>query len=126
MGLARGLLLRVHRCEIAHRLHVGMAIERVVVDRHLGIGREQRAIFEEDERIDLNEHGVLGLEDAVQLREHRAKSLALIDRNAGGGHQLHTVEAAVAERWIDMQARQHVGMIRRHVLDVHATHRRQH
>ena len=103
-----------------------MAIERVVVDRHLGIGREQRAIFEEDERIDLNEHGVLGLEDAVQLREHRTNSLALIDRNARGGHQLHAVEAAIAKRRIDMQTRQHVGMILCNVLDVHAAHRRQH
>ena len=126
MGLTRGLLLRVHRCEIAHRLDIGMAIERVVVDRHLGIGRKQRAIFEEDQRIDLNEHGVLGLEDAVQLGEHHAKSLALIERNARGGHQLHAVEAAVAERRIDVQARQHVGMVRRDVFDVHAAHRRQH
>ena len=126
MGLARSLLLRIHRRKIAHRLHIGVAIERVVIDRHLGIGRKQRAILKEDQRIDLNQHRILGLEDAVQLGEHDAKSLALIDRNARGGHQLHAMKAAVAERRIDMQARQHVGVVRRHVLDVHAAHRRQH
>ena len=43
-ALARHLLLRIGSCEIAHRGGVGVLVERVVVDRDLGVQRVQRAV----------------------------------------------------------------------------------
>ena len=44
--------------QVAQRLDVGVPVERVVVEIHLGIEREQAAVVGHDERIDLDERGV--------------------------------------------------------------------
>ena len=68
-------LERIFFVEIAQLLDVGVAEERVVVEVHLRVEREQVAVFGDDQRIDLEQRGVGGDERLVE-RGHQLRRLA--------------------------------------------------
>ncbi len=82
---------------VAQRLDLGMAIERVVVEVHLGVERQETAVIGHDERIDLDEGGVGclervvdgvhelgGLRDLGALEAERERELARLKRSKTG------------------------------------------
>src|SRR3954453_255384 len=66
------LLLRILRRRVAQGRVLGVAEQRVAVERDLRVERPQLALGRDDQRVDLEEHRVLGDERLVQLGEHRA------------------------------------------------------
>ena len=57
--VALGLdLRRVLLVEVAQRLELLLAVERVVVEGHLGVERQHAAVLEHDQRVDLDQRGV--------------------------------------------------------------------
>ena len=61
------LLLRVLGAGVAQRGVVGVAEERVVVERDLRVERHDLAVGRDDQRVDLDEHRLLGDERVVEL-----------------------------------------------------------
>ena len=75
---ARRALLRRIRVEVAHLGDVGMAVERVVVDRELRVERVHDAVRLDDERVDLAEHRVARDEALVELLRDGGDLLLLL------------------------------------------------
>ena len=67
--LLRHPLLRVRRDRLGQRGQVGVAIEGVAVDRHLGVQGDHLTRAVDDQRVDLEQHGVEGDEAGVQALE---------------------------------------------------------
>ena len=61
-------LERLLLADVAQLLDVRMAVERVVVEVHLRVERQQAPVFGHDQRIDLDERGVGALERLVDAR----------------------------------------------------------
>ncbi len=84
---------------VAQRQHVGVAIKRIVVERHLGVEHPQIALLGDDQRIDFQHRHVLGDEGCVELRrqpfrlfgkiagktQRLADNAAVMGHDAGGG-----------------------------------------
>ena len=62
-------LLRVLLVEVAQLDHLGLAVERVAVEVHLGVERDDVALGGHDQRVDLDQAGV-ALDDAVVDAAH--------------------------------------------------------
>ena len=75
--LAGERLERVGGVEVAHLGDVGMAVERVVVDRELRVERLHLAVGRDDQRVDLAEHRVEADERVVELPDDRRDLLLL-------------------------------------------------
>jgi hypothetical protein len=100
-----------------------MTIERVVVEGHLRVEREQIAALREDQRVDLD-HRRVGLEkrlvdrveqlhepvDGAALQTHPERELARLERSDAGAT-------------IDVLAKDLLGFLRGHFFDVHAARR---
>src|SRR3954470_22035330 len=81
-----------------------MAVQRVVVERHLGVERGDLAVGGDDQRVDLDERGVLGHEGVVELGQQRADRANDVGVDAGVEGQPAAVEVLEAEQGIDVQA----------------------
>ena len=68
-------LERIFLVEIAQLLEVGMAVERVVVEVHLRVEREQVAVFGDDERVDLESEASVADERVVERRSSASPAL---------------------------------------------------
>ena len=120
------LLLRVLGRRVAQRRVVGMAEQRVVVERDLRVERAQLALGRDDQRVDLDEHRVLGHERLVELGEHRSGRADEVLRDAGVEREAPAVEVLEAEQRVDVQRRDRLRVLLGDRLDVHAALRREH
>ena len=70
--LDRVQLLRVHLAVVAQRFQVLVAEQRVVVEGHLGVQRDDLARAGDDQRVDLDDRAVEFEEGAVERRDELA------------------------------------------------------
>ncbi len=117
----RGLdLLGVLLGLVAQRHDVGMAIERVVVERNLGVEHFELAAGGDDQRIDLQHRHVLGDEGRVELGD---QGLGLFGEIAGQAERARRGAAVMrhdAGRRIDREGMDLFRRLVRDVLDVDA------
>ena len=95
-GLARGDLRRLLLVQVAHRLEVGVARERRVVEHDLRVEREELPVIGHDERVDLGKVGVRFDEGPIQPAHHRSEVLPQVGGDAqeeGGSPHLVLLEA---------------------------------
>ena len=97
-----------------------MAVERVVVEIHLGVEAEQIAIARHHQGIDFDQARVLGLEDARQIADHLDALLDLLALKAQREGDAASVKTGKARSWIDGQGDDFFRRLGRHFLDVHA------
>ncbi len=112
------LLLRVLGAGVAQRRVVGVAVERVAVERHLRVERLDAAVGEDDERVDLDEHRLFGDERVVEPGQERADRAHDVVGELGLVGQAPAVEGLEAEQRVDVQAGDGVGIALRHLLDL--------
>ena len=72
LGLGLGRVLLV---EVAQRLQILLPVERVVVERHLGVERQHPTVLQHDQRVDLQQRGVGGDEGPVDLQDQLGRVL---------------------------------------------------
>ena len=125
-ALGGHLLLRVGGADVAEAGRAGVAEERVAVERHLGVERDDLAGLGDQERVDLDEHRVLGDVGLVELREHRADRADHVGRDAGLEGEPAAVEVLEAEQRVDVQRAHRLGVGLGDRLDVHPAHLREH
>ena len=104
----------------------GVAIERVVVERDLGVEHLELAARGDDERVDFQHRHVLGDEGRVELRD---QALDLLGQIAGEPERPRGRAAVVrhgAGRGIDRERMDFLRRVMRDVLDVDAAFRRKH
>ena len=99
-------------------LDVGVAEQRVVVDRDLRVERDDRAVVELHERVHLDEGRVALLQQLVQAPQHVGRSLARVDRQRAD--ELAHVERPQPEHRVDVHPAQRLGTGASELLDVHA------
>ena len=117
--VVRARLHRVDRERVLVGLDVRVPEQRVVVDRHLRVERDDAAVLEQDERVDLHERRVALLQQGVQAPEHVGRALARRRRGKRAGQLAH-VERPQTEHRVDVDAPQRLGPRARELLDVHA------
>ena len=123
----RERLLRVGGRDVAHLRDVGVLVERVVVDRELGVERLHLALRRHDQRVDLAEHRVGADEGVVQARGDRRDLLPLAGVVDPRAVQKATgVVGLEADQRIDVQAGERLGPLRGDFLDVDAALFREH
>ena len=107
--------------DVAQRLHVLVAEERVVVEVDLGVEAQQLAGLGHHQRVDLEQAHVLVDEGAVELADQLH---ALVDLVAGRASAPQAIlrpwKARIARGRIDRQRDDLLGRVVRHLLDVHA------
>ena len=114
------LLLRVLGRGVAQLGVVGVAHERVVVERHLGVERAHLAVGRDDERVDLDEHRLLGHEGPVQAVQEGADRAHEVGVDARLVGQPAPMEVLEAQQRIDVQRGDRARVLLGHGLDVHA------
>ena len=121
LGLA-GILLRL----VAQLGDAGPAEERVVVEAHLGVERQQHALGRGHQRVDLHHGGVEIAEGPVAAEDglHRLRRMAGVEAEAEG--DLAGLEGLHADGGIDADADQGLGPGGADLLDLHAARRRGH
>jgi len=125
-ALAGQSLLRVARLGVAHAGDVGMPVERVVVDGVLRVERAHHPIRRDDQRVDLDQHRVGLDEGAVGAFDDRTHLLHLGGGDAGGETEPANVERLQPHQRVDVQARQLLGRLLSHRLDLDSALRCQH
>ena len=108
----------------AELLEIGVAPQRVVVDRDLRVQRHDRAVLEQDERVDLDERGVVFAQDRVELADDVGRTLARLERQRS--RELAHVVHPQAQHRVDVHAPDRLRARPRELLDVHATLGRHH
>ena len=98
----------------------------VVVERDLGVERGDPAVGGDDQRVDLDEHRLLGDERVVELGQQRAERADDVGVDAGLERQPARVEVLEAEQRVDVQAGDRVRVALGDLLDVHAALRGEH
>ena len=63
-------LERIFFVEVAHLLHIGVPEQRVIVERHLAVQRDQFLVGSDDQRVDLYHRRVLLHKQAIQVPQH--------------------------------------------------------
>jgi len=107
--------------------HVGMAEQRVVVDRELRVERLHLAGRRDDQRVDLAQHRVLVDERGIQASGDRGDLLLLVGIvDAAAVDQRAGVPGLKTLEGVDVQLHQCVRRRRRDLLDVHPALRREH
>ena len=125
-ALAGHLLLRISRLHVAHGSGVRVLVERVVVDRDLGVERAQHALRRHDQGVDLDEHRVLRAEAAVERLQDLRDLLVLLRRDPGRERELARDPWVVAGERIEVHPRERLRTLRRDLLDLDAALRREH
>ena len=115
---ARLDLVRILLVEIAQLDHLGLAIERIAVEVHLGVEGDQVAVLGDHQRIDLDQAGVeLGERPADAAHEgDRLAHLLALEAEAEG--DLAAVERLEPDRGIDRDLDDLLRRPRRDLLDV--------
>jgi hypothetical protein len=101
---------------------VGMAVERAGVDRDLGVERHHLAALSHQKGVDLDEGGVVALEDLIELAQHRPDRSDHVGRNARLEGQPPAVELLEADQRIHVNHAHRLGVGLRYLLHVHASH----
>ena len=125
--LLRHPLLRVVGGGVLDLGQLGVAEERDVVDRHLGVERDDVAVGGDDQRVDLDQRRVVGVERRVELDQHLGDPVddVLVDawrRRASSAR----VVGSRARRRVDVAPDERVGVLLGDLLDVHPAHPREH
>jgi hypothetical protein len=97
------LLLRILVGQVSKLGVVGVAEQRVVVERHLGIQRLDLPVRGDDQRVDLDQGGLLGDEHLVELGQHGPDRPDHVGVHAGLEGQSAAVEVLKAQQRIDVQ-----------------------
>ncbi len=118
--LGRLDLERILFGQVAQLLDVRVAEERVVVDVHLGVERQQVAALGHDERIDLEERRV-GRDERVVERTHQLDGLLDgVARQPQRERQLASLEGLQAQGRVDADLEDSLGRLLGDLLDLHA------
>ena len=118
-ALARHPLLRVLGLGLAQGRVVGVPEQRAVVERDLGVERHHLAVGGDDQRVDLDEHRLLGGEGVVEAVEQRADGAHHVGVDARLEREPARVEVLEAEQRVDVQARDRGRVALGDLLDVH-------
>ena len=113
-------LLGVFLALVAQGGDIGMAVDRVGVERDLGVEALQVAVCRDDQRVDLQHCHILGDERLIELGDDLAHLLGLIafePKRLGDGAAMMGLHAG---RGIDGEGGDALGMVVRDILDVHA------
>ncbi len=117
----RGLdLERIFFGEVAELFDVGVLVERVVVEVHLRVEREQVARRRDDERVDLDHRRVGGEKRVVQRRRELDELGDLRAVEANRKANLPCLERHDADAGLDIDLRDLVGRLLGDLFDVHA------
>src|SRR6516225_6597410 len=106
--------------DVAQRHHVGVAVERVVVERNLGIQTNDLAGFGHDQRIDLKQAHVLGQKSLVEPRQHVFGLLGLLAVKTENPRHVARMMRHETGRGIDRETHDLVRRLMRDFFDVHA------
>ena len=120
------LLLRVLAAGVAQLGVLGMAEQRVAVERDLRVERHHPAVARDDQRVDLDEHRLLGREGVIEAAEQRADRAHDVGVDAGLEGEPAGVEVLEAEQRVDVQAGDRVRVVVGDLLDVHPALRGEH
>ncbi len=113
-------LLLVLFGDVAEGQHVGVAVEGVVVERHLGVEELEGAVAGDDQGVHLQQGHVLLDEGLVERRKQGAGLFGgLAGQVQGLGHRLGVVRPGAGGR-VDREGVDLFGGGVRHFLDVHA------
>ena len=113
-------LHRVFFVLVAQLLDVGMAVQRVVVEVHLGVERDHVAVAGYDQRVHLDHRCIQVHERVVHGNEKLGRALDLVAFQTQAESDLAGVERHDAGRRIDGDRRDFLGCLFRDGLDVHA------
>src|SRR5882724_5826670 len=105
---------------IAQRHHFGVAIERVAVERHLGVEHAQIALLGDDQRIDFQHRHVLADEGCVELRYQFFRLFGEIPRQSQRLRHGAAVMRHDAGGGIDREGHDLLGTVVGDVLDIDA------
>ena len=119
-------LLRILAREVAQLRVVGVAEQRVVIERDLRVQRLDLPVRRDDQRVDLDQRRLLGDERVVQLRQQCTDRTHDVGVDTGLIGEPAPVKVLKAEQRVDVQTRKRIGVLRRHRLDVHAALGREH
>ena len=97
-----------------------MAVERVIVERHLGVEALEIAVGGDDQRVDLEHLHVLRDEGGIELLDQRLRLLGEVARQVQRLGDATAVVAHDSGRGIDGEGDDLLGRLVRDVLDVHA------
>jgi len=103
-----------------------MAEERVVVESHLGVECVQAPVGRDDQRIDLDQHRLLGHKGRVELGQERGDPGHEVEGNPGGEGQPAAVKSLEADQRVHVEGGQRLRLLRGHALDVDAAPGREH
>ncbi len=113
-------LERVGRGLVLERRVVGVPEVGVLVERHLAVERLEVAVAEQDERVDLDERGVLLDEHRPELLDHLDGLVGDLGREAGRLDDLAGLGVVDADERVDADLGDRVGVLVRDDLDLDA------
>ena len=120
-------LERVGGILVAHLGDIRVAVERVVVDRELGVERLHDTVGRHDQRVHLAEHGVEADECVVELADDPGDLLLLgWVGDAGAVDELPRLPGIEALERVDVKSDEGIGVLLRDLLDLDATLGREH
>ena len=124
---ARHALLRVLGGDVPQVLQLRVAVDRVVVDAHLGVERDHPPVLGQHERVDLHEHRVEAHERLVERAEDLRPRRRRPPRRCRPGRRASGASWGwKPDEGVDVPAGERLGLGAGDLLDVHAAHRRQH
>jgi hypothetical protein len=103
-GFLRPNLQRVLLVDVAELCEVLVAVEGVVVEVELGVGREEAAVLGDDERVDLGEGPVALGEGGVKAADELCPGAHHVAAQADRGREVATLERLEADRRVDGRA----------------------
>ena len=113
-------LARIFLALVAQLRDVRAAEQRVVVERHLGVERDEVLVLGDDERVDLDHRGIEVAEGAVAAHDGRHELVDDLGIDAETEGHLARLELLHADRRVDDDADDGVGLLGRDLLDLHA------
>src|SRR5690606_2061176 len=115
---ARLDLVRILLVEVAQLDDLGLPVERVVVEIHLGVERDQIAPFGDHQRIDLDQAGVELGERAADAAHERYRLAHLAALEPEGERDPAAVERLEADHRVEADPDDLLGRLGRNLLDV--------
>ena len=113
-------LARVFLALVAQLGDVRAAEQRVLVERHLGVERDEVLFLGDHQRVDLDHRGVEIAEGAVAAQDRRHELVDDLGIDAEAEGDFARLELLHADRRVDGDADDRVGLLGRDFLDVHA------
>ena len=111
---------------VVHRLQLGLAIQGIGINHHLGIEAVKVCLVSDDERIHLNERQVLVRKKLRQPHEDGDELLNLHPLQAQPERQIPPLIGLCAHQWVDLSLQNLLGGLLSNLLDFDAAFGRRH